>query len=84
MSEVIGTRRLVVQLLLVVVAMFWAVSIHTVTAFLFSANAGRPFWHTALLGPRFIASAFVSGPALLAPAFVTSASALLPQSIPRA
>ncbi len=50
---------------LVVVAMFWAISIHTVTAFLFSANAARPFWHTALLGPRFIASAFVSGPALI-------------------
>ena len=49
----------------VVVAMFWAISIHTVTAFLFSANSGRPFWHTALLGPRFIASAFVSGPALI-------------------
>jgi molybdopterin-containing oxidoreductase family membrane subunit len=49
----------------VVLAMFWAVSIHTVTAFLFSANAGRPFWHSALLGPRFIASAFVSGPALI-------------------
>lgn len=49
----------------VVIAMFWAISIHTVTAFLFSANAGRPFWHTALLGPRFIASAFVSGPALI-------------------
>ena len=49
----------------VVVAMFWAISIHTVTAFLFSANTARPFWHTALLGPRFIASAFVSGPALI-------------------
>ena len=49
----------------VVVAMFWAISIHTVTAFLFSANSARPFWHTALLGPRFIASAFVSGPALI-------------------
>lgn len=49
----------------VLVAIVWAVSIHTVTAFLFSANAGRPFWHTALLGPRFIASAFVSGPALI-------------------
>ena len=49
----------------VVIAMFWAISIHTVTAFLFSANAGRPFWHTALLGPRFIASAFASGPALI-------------------
>ncbi|MDH3695481.1 MAG: polysulfide reductase NrfD, partial [Gammaproteobacteria bacterium] len=44
---------------------FWAISIHTVTAFLFSANPARPFWHTALLGPRFIASAFVSGPALI-------------------
>ena len=49
----------------VVVAMFWAISIHTVTAFLFSSNASRPFWNTALLGPRFIASAFASGPALI-------------------
>lgn len=49
----------------VVMAMFWAISIHTVTAFLFSANPARPFWHTALLGPRFIASAFASGPALI-------------------
>jgi len=49
----------------VVLAMFWAISIHTVTAFLFSANPSRPFWHTALLGPRFIASAFASGPALM-------------------
>ena len=49
----------------VVVAMFWAVSIHTVTAFLFSANSARPFWNTSLLGPRFIASAFASGPALI-------------------
>ena len=49
----------------VVLAMFWAISIHTVTAFLFSANTARPFWHTALLGPRFIASAFASGPALI-------------------
>ena len=50
---------------LVVISMFWAISIHTVTAFLFSANPARPFWHTALLGPRFIASAFASGPALI-------------------
>ncbi len=50
---------------LVVVAIGWAISIHTVTAFLFSANSARPFWHTSLLGPRFIASAFASGPALI-------------------
>lgn len=49
----------------VILAMFWAISIHTVTAFLFSANTARPFWNIALLGPRFIATAFVSGPALI-------------------
>lgn len=49
----------------VVLAMFWAISIHTVTAFLFSANTARPFWNIAILGPRFIATAFVSGPALI-------------------
>ena len=50
---------------LIVLAIFWAISIHTVTAFLFAANPARPFWHTSLLAPRFIASAFVSGPALI-------------------
>jgi molybdopterin-containing oxidoreductase family membrane subunit len=49
----------------VLLAILWAISIHTVTAFLFSANPARPYWHTALLGPRFIASAFVSGPAII-------------------
>jgi molybdopterin-containing oxidoreductase family membrane subunit len=49
----------------VILAIFWAISIHTVTAFLFSANSGRPYWHNALLAPRFIASAFCSGPALM-------------------
>ncbi len=43
----------------------WAVSIHTVTAFLYSGLAGRPFWLTAILAPRFLASAFAAGPALL-------------------
>src|SRR6185369_7673435 len=49
----------------VLVSIGWAVSIHTVTAFLFSSNVARPFWHTAVLGPRFLASAFTSGPALI-------------------
>jgi molybdopterin-containing oxidoreductase family membrane subunit len=48
----------------VMLAIFWAITIHTVTAFLYSANTGRPFWHNALLAPRFIASAFCSGPAI--------------------
>ena len=43
----------------------WAVSIHTVTAFLYSGLEARPFWMTAILAPRFLASAFASGPALL-------------------
>ena len=61
---------------LVVVAMFWAISIHTVTAFLFSANSGRPFWHNALLAPRFIASAFASGPTATTRPSRTSTAAL--------
>jgi molybdopterin-containing oxidoreductase family membrane subunit len=43
----------------------WAISIHTVTAFLYSGLAARPFWMTAILAPRFLASAFASGPSLL-------------------
>ena len=43
----------------------WAVSIHTVTAFLYSGLAARPFWMSAILAPRFLASAFAAGPALL-------------------
>ncbi len=43
----------------------WAVSIHTVTAFLYSGLPGRSLWLTAILAPRFLASAFASGPSLL-------------------
>lgn len=43
----------------------WAISIHSVTAFLYAGLGGRPFWNSALLAPRFIASAFVSGPAFV-------------------
>ncbi len=42
-----------------------AVAIHTTTAFLFNAMPARPFWNSALLAPRFLASAFCSGPAIL-------------------
>jgi Ni/Fe-hydrogenase subunit HybB-like protein len=50
---------------LVILSIPWAVSIHTVTAFLYSGLAARPFWMTAILAPRFLASAFAAGPALL-------------------
>jgi len=43
----------------------WAISIHTVTAFLYAGLAARPFWMTAIMAPRFLASAFASGPAFL-------------------
>ena len=43
----------------------WAVSIHTVTAYLYCGLPGRGFWLTAILAPRFLSSAFAAGPALL-------------------
>ena len=43
----------------------WAVSIHTVTAFLYVGLAGRSYWHHPLVPSRFLASAFVAGPALM-------------------
>ena len=43
----------------------WAFAIHTVTAFLYCGMAGRGFWLTAIMAPRFLASAFSSGPAFL-------------------
>ncbi|HSB69591.1 MAG TPA: NrfD/PsrC family molybdoenzyme membrane anchor subunit [Candidatus Methylomirabilis sp.] len=49
----------------IIVSIPWAISIHTVTAFLYSGLPGRSFWLTALLAPRFLASAFAAGPALL-------------------
>ncbi len=43
----------------------WAVSIHTVTAFLYSGLPARHFWLSAVMAARFLASAFAAGPALL-------------------
>lgn len=49
----------------IILSIPWAVSIHTVTAFLYSGLEARSFWMTAILAPRFLASAFASGPSLL-------------------
>ena len=49
----------------IILSIPWAVSIHTVTAFLYSGLSARAFWMTAILAPRFLASAFASGPSLL-------------------
>jgi len=50
---------------LIYISIPWAVSIHTVTAYLYSGLPGRGFWMTAILAPRFLSSAFAAGPALL-------------------
>ena len=42
-----------------------AISIHTVTAFLYNGLGARPFWNSSILVPRFLASAFCSGPAFM-------------------
>jgi Ni/Fe-hydrogenase subunit HybB-like protein len=56
-------RRVVVPLVLASIPL--AIAVHTVTAFLFSGMAARPYWNASILAPRFLASAFSSGPAVL-------------------
>lgn len=56
-------KALVLPLVLMSIPM--AVSIHTVTAYLYNGLAARPFWNSAILAPKFLASAFCSGPAIL-------------------
>lgn len=56
-------KALVLPLVLLSIPM--AVSIHTVTAYLYNGLAARPFWNSAILAPKFLASAFCSGPAIL-------------------
>lgn len=49
----------------VLLSVGWAFAIHLVTAFLYAGLSARPYWNNALLGPRFLASAFSAGPALI-------------------
>lgn len=56
-------RKIVLPLILFSIPM--AVSIHTVTAFIYNGLAARPFWNASILAPRFLVSAFCSGPAIL-------------------
>lgn len=50
---------------LIYVSIPWAISIHTVTAFLYAGLPGRGFWLSAIMAPRFLGSAFAAGPSLL-------------------
>jgi Ni/Fe-hydrogenase subunit HybB-like protein len=56
-------KKIIVPLVLLSIPA--AVSIHTVTAFLYNGMASRPYWNASILAPRFIASAFCSGPAVM-------------------
>jgi molybdopterin-containing oxidoreductase family membrane subunit len=56
-------KKLVIPLVLLSIPM--AISIHTVTAFLYNGLAARPYWNASILAPQFLASAFCSGPAIL-------------------
>lgn len=53
----------------VFISIAWAISIHTVTAFLYVGLVGRPFWNAAIVAPRFLGSAFTAGPGILILAF---------------
>ncbi|MBF0154673.1 MAG: polysulfide reductase NrfD [Magnetococcales bacterium] len=46
-------------------AILLGIAIHTVTAFMLAGLPARPVWHSAVLAPRFIASAFASGAGML-------------------
>jgi len=63
------TPNKMVYVPMVFISIFWAASIHTVSAFLYSGLGGRPFWNSAVLAPRFFVSAFTGGPAILTIAF---------------
>lgn len=55
---------------LVYISIVWALSIHTVTAFLISTLIARPMWHHSVMPIRFIVTAFAAGPCLIILAFL--------------
>lgn len=56
---------------LIYVSIVWALSIHTVTAFLISTMPARPMWFHSVMPIRFIVTAFAAGPCLIILAFLT-------------
>jgi Ni/Fe-hydrogenase subunit HybB-like protein len=50
---------------LVYLSIVWALSIHTVTAFLISTLVARPMWFHSVMPIRFIVTAFAAGPCLI-------------------
>ena len=54
----------------VYISIVWALSIHTVTAFLLNTMPTRPMWHHAIIPIKFIATAFAAGPAFIILSFL--------------
>ena len=52
-------------LTVVYIAIVWALSIHTVTAFLINTMPARPMWFHSMMPIKFITTAFAAGPALI-------------------
>ncbi|MEJ1298175.1 MAG: NrfD/PsrC family molybdoenzyme membrane anchor subunit [Candidatus Sedimenticola sp. (ex Thyasira tokunagai)] len=50
---------------LIFIAIVWALSIHTVTAFLINTMPARPMWHHSIMPIKFITTAFAAGPSLI-------------------
>ena len=55
---------------LVYISIVWALSIHTVTAFLIATMPARPMWYHSMMPIRFITTAFAAGPCLIIIAFM--------------
>ncbi len=56
---------------LVFLAIAWAFSIHTVTAFLINTMPSRPMWFHSMMPIRFITTAFAAGPCVIVLVFLT-------------
>ncbi|GMR07924.1 MAG: polysulfide reductase NrfD [Gammaproteobacteria bacterium] len=50
---------------IIYIAIVWALSIHTITAFLINTMPARPMWFTGMMPIRFIITAFAAGPSLI-------------------
>ncbi len=54
----------------VYIAIVWALSIHTVTAFLINTMPARPMWFHSIMPIKFITTAFAAGPSLIIVVFL--------------
>ena len=65
-----GTVNHKIFMPLVYISIVWALSIHTVTAFLIATMPARPMWYHSMMPIRFITTAFAAGPCLIIIAFM--------------